>query len=244
MRPPTALPASGEMTPAVGTALGLILLTAFLTSCRAASPSPSAEISSSAELVQALERAGKEVSETEQAVDGTFGVEGMALRVDEATLYVYEYPSVRERESVSDELIPDEGILSATPLPWDAKSNLWGTGPLLVVYPGDEGSLILLLDGLLGNPLTIPGSESEAPYPPAVTAAIEWLAKARRVPPQSVEVITFEPRQWPDSCLGLPTTDESCDQVETAGWSIVLKLNGTRFRLRADELGEVLREDG
>jgi hypothetical protein len=83
-----------------------------------------------------------------------------------------------------------------------------------------------------------------APYPPAVTAAIEWLAETQQVPPQSIEVIAFEQRQWPDSCLGLPSGSERCRQVEIPGWSVELKLEGTRFRVRTDELGQVLRAGG
>lgn len=216
----------------------------FLTACQAASPSPPPEIESRADLIQALEKAGRRVRETEQGGFVLSGAQGRVLFVDDAALYVYEFPHADDREAVTDRLSPDGRELSRTPLPWDARPRIWGTGPLMVVYPGSEGSLILLLDGLLGNPLTSAGPGFDAPYPPAVTAAIEWLAEAHRVSPQSVEVIAFEPRQWPDSCLGLPSGDERCRQIEIPGWSVELELDGTRFRVRTDELGQVMREGG
>jgi hypothetical protein len=214
-----------------------------LASCALRTPTRPPEILSQAQFVNALRGAGKRVEETNEAGLAVFGVEGYVYRVEESAIHLYAYSSVEERESVSEKISPAGDALFSTPLPWSVEPYIWASGPLLVVYPGKDGGMVLLLEGLLGDPLTRAGVESEAPYPPAVTAAIEWLADSHAVSPESVQVVDFEARAWPDSCLGLPDEGEECAAGEFPGWEIVLELGGKRVRVRADALGEVLRRD-
>lgn len=183
------------------------------------------------------------MEETDGAAPGVFGVEGSVYRMEQAAIHIYEYPSVEQREAISDQLSPAGDALFGTPLTWPVESHVWASGPLLIVYPGTDGGVILLLEGLLGDPLTRTGVESEAPYPPAVTAAIEWLAESRALSPERVEVRAFTEREWPDSCLGLPVDGEPCEEGDVPGWEIMLELEGERVRVRTDALGEVLRRE-
>jgi len=91
------------------------------------------------------------------------------------------------------------------------------------------------LDGLPIDP--------EAPYPPAVAAAIGRLADELDVAPQSIEVVSYEEVEWPNGCLGLPGLYEACTEAVTPGWKVVLSLAGEIHSFRADAVGAELREE-
>ena len=98
-----------------------------------------------------------------------------------------------------------------------------------------EPGTVEVLDGLPIDP--------EAPYPPAIAAAIGSLAEELGVAPQAIEVVSYEAVEWPDGCLGLPDAGEACTEAITPGWRITLRLAGRTFRFRADALGTELRQE-
>jgi len=85
--------------------------------------------------------------------------------------------------------------------------------------------------------------DPDAPYPPAVAAAIGRLADELGVAPQSIEVVSYEEVEWPDGCLGLPRLYEACTEAVTPGWRVVLSLAGEIHAFRADLAGAELREE-
>jgi hypothetical protein len=114
-------------------------------------------------------------------------------------------------------------------------------GRLIVVYPGTDGGLILLLSGLLGDSITQPISHVDEPYPPAVSAAIQSLADSLGINPGRIEVLNYEVVDWPDTCLGIPEPGVACAQVVTPGWRITLIVDGQSYDVNADEYGDNLR---
>jgi hypothetical protein len=119
----------------------------------------------------------------------------------------------------------------------------WGRGKILVVYHGTDGGSIALLSGLLGNPLTLSDEVVVEPYPPAVAAAMAFLAEDLGVDPGTIVVVEYEAAEWPDACLGLGRPSETCAKVVTAGWRIVLLLDPTTYSLRTDIYGQVVRRE-
>lgn len=75
----------------------------------------------------------------------------------------------------------------------------------------------------------------------ALTAAIQDLAGLIRVPIESIQVLSLEAADWPDSCLGVPARDEACADVVTPGYIIRL---ADGFEYHADQLGNVRRRPG
>ena len=126
-------------------------------------------------------------------------------------------------------------------LSWTIGANLWASGKLVVVYAGTKGGVILLLSGLLGDALTYVPSDTDEPYPPGVTSAIGALAAQLDVDPAQITVVAYEPVEWPDSCLGMPESEEACAEVITPGWQVRLELDGKVYELRSDSLGEQIR---
>ena len=80
-----------------------------------------------------------------------------------------------------------------------------------------------------------PGATSETA---ALTAAI---ATDLGVPPESVQVVSIEPRNWPDSSLGCPQPDMLYAQVVTPGYLVLVDVSGERIEYHTDERGTVVR---
>lgn len=77
------------------------------------------------------------------------------------------------------------------------------------------------------------GDESASPLPaPSATALAEWSVPlsaalndlALRSGAQTIGVVSIEPVDWPDACLGLPGPNEACAQVITPGLRVILSV--------------------
>ena len=77
--------------------------------------------------------------------------------------------------------------------------------------------------------------------PEAVVAARQALAEKLSVSPDEIEVISYEQREWTDSCLGLGGAAESCLQVITPGWLVTLGAEGQVYEFRTDQSGNAVR---
>ena len=133
--------------------------------------------------------------------------------------------------------------MSGEPVDWPAPPNIWTAGRLIVVYPGVDGGTVLLLSGLLGDPITFEAPVIDEPYPPAVLVAIGAAADAAGALPQDVQVISYESRERTDSCLGLPGPDEMCAEAIQLGWIVRLNVGGTQIVYRVDDVGAELRQE-
>jgi len=197
-------------------------------------------IQDAGDLQRALQEAGAEPALTQGDVQEALGGSGSVLRVDEAEVQVYEYPSEADREEVSERIGPD-GLLQGRTLVWQGHPNIWGTGRLIVAYVGTDGGVILLLSGLLGDPLTASGSGVDEPYPPAVLAAMQALAQELGREPAEMQVVTYGEAEWPDGCLGLAAEGESCTQAVTPGWQVIVAVDQVEYEMRTDQLGQQVR---
>ncbi len=102
--------------------------------------------------------------------------------------------------------------------------------------------------------LTLEQSEADSAEPtvappvvgtPDIPAEMAWLTAAIAedlgVPPQTVQVVTMEPRDWPDSSLGCPQPDMLYAQVVTPGYLVLVEVSGERIEYHTDERGTVVR---
>ncbi|MDF2762933.1 MAG: hypothetical protein K0S83_1667 [Thermomicrobiales bacterium] len=80
---------------------------------------------------------------------------------------------------------------------------------------------------------------------PDIPAEMAWLTAAIAedlgVPPPTVQVVTMEPRDWPDSSLGCPQPDMLYAQVVTPGYMVLVEVSGERIEYHTDERGTVVR---
>jgi hypothetical protein len=219
------------------------LLPLVLTACASEAQPTGPEIETLAEFEAALAEAGVLVSQAPNPSAPELGAVGQGLLVGNVPVQAYEYGSVVKRRLVSDTIRAGGYMVSGEPVNWPAPPNIWATGQLIVVYPGADGGTILLLSGLLGDPLTSEAPALDEPYPPAVLAAIGAASEASGALPQDIQVISYESREWPNSCLGLPEPDEMCAEAIVPGWLVRLNASGVQIVFRVDEVGAVLRQE-
>lgn len=93
------------------------------------------------------------------------------------------------------------------------------------------------------------GSQVRAAHLPAAGAATDpaqrvraALAQQLGLASEAISVVSVEPIEWPDACLGAPQPDEVCAQVVTPGYRIVLEAQGIRYEYHVDETGQIARE--
>jgi hypothetical protein len=80
--------------------------------------------------------------------------------------------------------------------------------------------------------------------PPEVAVEIQnQISQTLGAPVEQVQIDTVEQREWPDSCLGLGTAEESCAQALTPGWLVELSVDGSSYVFRANETGTMIRQE-
>lgn len=205
-----------------------------LTAC---TPSKPDTLSSVEDLAALLHGAGATVTEMATLAPSTFQVgSGQTLQVNGQLLHVYPYGNEEEARAVAEQI-----QTSSVELPWPGRVSAWQAGRLLVFYPGTDGGVLLLLTGLLGDPLT-PSPEGPAePYPPAVAAAIAAWAEAQGLDPARIEVVSYLPAEWMNGCLGLPAAGESCAPGKVSGWVVGLRAGDLSGQAHTDALGTQVR---
>ena len=112
-----------------------------------------------AQVANRLAAAGHSVTRDRslRTPSGFLGAEPTILCADHQSVQVYEYASLAEREVQSNAIQPDgslryrDGTNARSVIPeWRASPHVFATGRLIVVYVGDDASLVRSLDAALG----------------------------------------------------------------------------------------------
>lgn len=72
----------------------------------------------------------------------------------------------------------------------------------------------------------------------AATARAEVLLGME---PGTLKVVTAEPVQWINGCLGLPEASEACVEKITDGYKLILQAEGHSYEIHTDQTGENVR---
>jgi len=102
------------------------------------------------------------------------------------------------------------------------------------------GMVVVLLSACAAG--TTPAAPSTDP-PDAVLSAVEELGFVLQMAVDEIEIVSYSQEEWTDSCLGLGTAEESCAQVITPGWRVVLDVDGTEYVFRTDMSGGIIRRE-
>ena len=193
-------------------------------------------------LTAALRQAGATVEEAAVLAPPAFEAQAArTLQINDGLVYVYEFAEAAEAQAIALRLAPDGLSLPGEPLPWEGRVSAWWAGRILVVYPGTDGGVVLLLSGLLGDPLTALPEGPEEPYPPAVAAAMAAWAESQGLAPASVDVVDYTAAEWLNGCLGLPKPGESCTPGAVSGWVVKLRAGDLSGSAHTDDLGLQVR---
>ncbi len=193
-----------------------------------------------ADLLNALEGAGAEIV-TVGLEAPLFDVDSQAVMLNGEKSELYEFANADERERGIihlQALLEDDEKNTADKL---SSARIWSHDRLIVVYFGRDGGTILLLSGLLGDPLGESHAPADKPFPPAVPASMRALAEELEISPTVIDVVSFDAVVWPDSCLGYPEQGEGCAEAETPGWVILLAVNQREYEIHTDEFGQEVR---
>lgn len=220
-----------------GCALGVLAL--LVSACQPKAPQG---FGSAEALTRALREAGAVVEQSDVAAPEAFAAaSAQTWRVNDGLVVIYEFTDESQVRDLSAGMDPQARTVAGRPLPWSEQLSLWASGRVLVAYEGTDGGLILLLRGLLGDPLTVPTEVPQDPYPPAVTAALLTWAASLGIDPAAVEVVGYAPAEWASSCLGLAQAGEACAEVITPGWVVELRSGDQAGTAHTDAVGLQVR---
>lgn len=104
------------------------------------------------------------------------------------------------------------------------KVTLDVAGREYVIHTNESGSAAVIASGLDGSSLL-------------ELAVIRELAANLGLDPKKVSVVSNEPAEFPDACLGVVIQDTMCAQVITPGRIIVLEADGVRYEYHTTEDG-------
>ena len=96
------------------------------------------------------------------------------------------------------------------------------------------------------EPLT-PTPEVFSPLPPeqrAFEAVREALARQLGLDPLAIQLVETAPVDWPDACLGLPAAGESCAEVVTPGFRVIVETGGSSYEFHTNRDGSLVRGGG
>ncbi len=213
-----------------------LILTAvvmLLVACTRQTLPTQAPIESITDFESALEKAGVPVERVGGRAPEIPYAEGQIWGVRGDMVVVYTFDENADRDQALDELTGPGTDFAER----GQEIQIWERESFLVVYPGSEGGVVLLLSGLLGDPRTRQVRGPDEPYPPAISAAQNSLSKELGMAPSEISVVDYEPVTWPDSCLGLYDEGEACTDAEMSGWRIELSADGRTYVLHSDAIG-------
>jgi hypothetical protein len=209
----------------------------LIAACNLETPPTPAPIDTPAEFESALVAAGEQVEHVEGRAPDISHADVQTWLVSGEFITVYALNEGADRDQVIRQLTRPEAVF----LEWGQEIQIWERKSFLVVYPGSEGGVVLLISGLLGDAITREVSGPDEPYPPAVSAAQSALADELGIPPSEVQVLDYEDVLWPDGCLGIVVPNEACAQVETPGWRIELNAGGAIYVMHSDAIGQQIK---
>ncbi len=82
------------------------------------------------------------------------------------------------------------------------------------------------------NPTFTPVSGGE--YPEAALKAQGALASKLGISADRITIVSAEPVNWPDSCLGVSKPGIMCAMLITPGYRVILRANGTDYEYHTD----------
>ena len=92
-----------------------------------------------------------------------------------------------------------------------------------------------------GGLITKPESAKWNNAPQAALNARKMLVEQLKVDVDLVGLVSAEPVDWPDACMGIQTPGVMCAQVITPGYKVVLSANGLEYEFHTNESGDVVR---
>jgi len=91
------------------------------------------------------------------------------------------------------------------------------------------------------DPVWVPATSGTPAVPQDIAPLVAAITQDLEVLVDAVQVLTVEPRVWPDSSLGCPQPDMLYAQVMTPGYLVLVEVTGEEIEYHTDERGSVVR---
>lgn len=192
-------------------------------------------------FLDALRNAGATVQSSGQIQQPYFPVVGQVISVNGVDIQVFEFSDQAARKQASDTISQTAETIGPNVPTWVDRPNFWAQGNLIVLYVGHDPAIIDTLNGVLGQPI-VQGKAPTTSLPTnLVPNAQKQLANALNIAESEIQILSVQQDQWPNACLGLAQTGETCAQVVTPGWKVIVDVAGQQYEIRANQDGSVIR---
>lgn len=124
-----------------------------------------------------------------------------------------------------------------------AESCLQAITPGYRVFLEREGEQTIYRTDETGQSVRREPSGQTGEFPAAAQAARDALAQQLGVPSDQITIVSAEPVEWSDGCLGLGGPAESCLAAITPGYRVTLQAGGKQYVYRTDESGQAVRAE-
>lgn len=119
-----------------------------------ATPTPSAQgdpTEGQASLMNDLQSAGMDVEMGDTVEQPFFAVNGRIIKVNNADVQIFEYQSAEEMEADAVQVSADGGSVGTSMISWMATPHFFKSGSVLVLYVGDDITILEALKNILGE---------------------------------------------------------------------------------------------
>jgi len=136
-------------------ALALLLLALVATSISCAASQSTDEVETSPvrtldELITALHNNGATVESLDTISQPFFAPEGQVISVNGFQVQVFEYPNEEDTSSAAGTISSDGSSVGTTMVSWVEPPHFFKSGNLIVLYVGEESSILEALHEILG----------------------------------------------------------------------------------------------
>jgi hypothetical protein len=133
-------------------ALGLVAwLAAACAGDQTPTPSESGQVGSYDEFVAAVRLAGATAEPAGTVSQAFFGPEGQVVKINGQDVQVFEFPGDQEVNAAVQSISQDGSSIGTSMVTWVAAPHFYKGGRLIVLYVGEDGGVIEVLDQVLGS---------------------------------------------------------------------------------------------
>lgn len=101
-------------------------------------------------LVATLQANGIKVEAAGVVSQPFFEPEGQVIRLADQEIQVFEFVTESDAASAAETISPDGSSIGTSMVSWIAPPHFYHAGKLVVLYVGDEQSIVTALEGVLG----------------------------------------------------------------------------------------------
>jgi hypothetical protein len=137
----------------VGIIGGCIIVVIVIVAIATLGPKPSEQGTDYSTLLHYLRDSGASIGEEGESHVPFFGIEGRSVTVNESAIQVFEYANAEAMESEASRVSSDGFTIrkesSIMSVDWIGPPHFYKAGRIIVIYIGDDDSIIRLLENAL-----------------------------------------------------------------------------------------------